>query len=210
MSRWSLAMVSAVLGSACFAASAGATTLVLPRAGQVGIGLQGQFGSLASTGELGQEFGSGGGLAVRLRYRMRYERAAGLSFESFTLDARHPDGRAGAFDSLTDSPAVTRQSLKATLAGLELYQLFDTRSKAVKMLSAGFGLAQFSAKLSDGETQYPIAGDGVYLSAGAGLERFVYRSWALDLSTRYHAIFHDGNVNHDVQVSAGMIFYAAY
>ena len=46
--------------------------------------------------------------------------------------------------------------------------------------------------------------------AGAGVERFFFRSWAYDLSTRYLAIFRDGKPNHDLQVAAGMIFYASY
>jgi hypothetical protein len=52
--------------------------------------------------------------------------------------------------------------------------------------------------------------DGVYVSAGAGLERFIYRSWALDLSTRYMAVFAGGKANHDLQASLGFIFYASY
>ena len=78
------------------------------------------------------------------------------------------------------------------------------------MLSVGAGLAQMSAHLTDGETQYPIAGDGIYLSAGAGLERFFFRSWAWDLSTKYIAVFHDGNLNNDIQLQLGLMFYAAY
>jgi len=67
-----------------------------------------------------------------------------------------------------------------------------------------------SAHLTDGETQFPIGGDGIFLSLGAGLERFTFKSWAYDLGTKYMAIFHDGKINHDVQLQAGLIFYAAY
>jgi len=187
-----------------------ASSIVLPRAGQVGLGVQGQVGTLFSSGGLGEEFGTGGGLTVRLRYRMRFERATGLTFDLQRLAARDPSGRAGAFDSLTDAPAVLRDQLQINTAGIELYQLFDTRERTVKMLSAGLGLTQVTAKLSNGETQIPIAGDGLYLSLGAGLERFVYRSIAWDLGVRYMAILHDQRVNHDVQLQAGFIFYAAY
>ena len=208
MHRVSLGLLLMLALEAAPAWSAG--SIVLPRAGQVGIGLQAQGGTLLTAGGLGDEFGTGPGMAVRLRYRMRFERAIGLSFDVQRLKSREPSGREGAFDSLTDAPAVLRERLKMVTAGIEFYQLFDTRARTVKMLSAGAGLAQISAHLSNGETQYPLAGDGLYLSLGAGLERFVYRSVAWDLSTRYMSIFHDGQVNHDLQIQAGFIFYAAY
>jgi len=210
--RTSAALLIAALAlTALSAAPAGAASnLVLPRSGQVGLGIQAEGGSLLSSGDLGTEFGSGGGLLVRVRYRMRFERAIGLTFDSQRLSARENSGRAGAFDSLTDAPAVLRDRLTFVTAGVEFYQLFDTRERTTKYLSAGAGLVQMSAHLTNGETQFPIAGDGMFLSAGAGLERFVYRSMAWDLGARYMAIFHDGQMNHDLQLQAGLIFYAAY
>ena len=196
------------------ASRAHAASIILPRAGQVGIGIQGQFGSLLKSSELGNEFGAGPGLAVRLRYRMRYERAIGLSFQTQNLDSRSKLRPAPATAFIGGIQAgdttTTRDKLVLTLAGFDVYQMFDTRSKATKWVSAGIGLAQISSRLSDGSVQYPIAGDGLYLSAGAGLEKFFYRSWAYDLNTHYLAVFHDGKVNHDLQASVGMIFYVAY
>jgi len=187
-----------------------ASTIVLPRAGQVGVGISGSFATLLPSGSLGEEFGSGPGLSVRLRYRMRFERAIGLTFDAQQLDSRNPSGAAGAFDSLTDAPAVLRDRLKLVTAGFEFYQMFDTRERTVKMLSAGAGLAQVSAHLTDGEIQYPIDGDGLYLSAGAGIERFFFRSWAWDLNTHYMAVFQGQKINHDISIQLGLIFYAAY
>ena len=206
--QWLTGPLAALLLLVAVSAATAANTIILPRAGQVGIGLQGQYGSLLKQGDFGEEFGSGPGLAIRLRYRMRYERAFALSFESQHLDARSPGRAQTAFTALEDS--ALRDRLTINLAGLEFYQLFDTRSKTVKMLSAGAGLAQISARLDNGETQFPDKGDGVYVSLGAGVERFFFRSWAWDLSTRYHALFHDGKTNHDIQGSLGIIFYAAY
>ena len=190
-----------------------ASSIILPRAGQVGLGLQGEGGALLSGGNLGEEFGAGGGLGVRVRYRMRFERAIGLTFDQHQLAARDAEKFAfknTAFDSLQDAATVQRDRVKIVTAGIEFYQLFDTRMRTTKYLSAGAGLAQISAHLSNGETQYPIAGDGVFISAGAGLERFVYRSVAWDMGARYMAIFHDGKMNHDLQLQVGLIFYAAY
>jgi hypothetical protein len=170
-----------------------------PRPGQVGIGLQGQYGTMLESGNFGSDYGQGPGLAVRLRYRMRYERGLGLSFEGQRFDARvAPTGR----DSVASASFFT--------AGADFYQMFGTRTRTTKMLSLGAGLAKVTVKTEGGENVYPVSGDGPYLSAGAGLERFFWRSWAADLSTRYMAVFHDGEVNHDFQISVGLIIYAAY
>lgn len=205
-------LVAAAAVGIAFAGAAEAASIVVPRAGQVGIGLNGSFGTLANGGSLGGEFGSGFGLGVRLRYRMRYERAIGMSFDMFQLDSRVPGFPEGAFlgpRSSADS-LLTRDRLMLNLTGFDFYQMFDTRSKSVKWISLGAGLAQVSARLSDGDTQYPIGGDGTFLGVGAGVERYVFRSWALDFSARYQAVFFDSSVNHNLQASAGIIFYAAY
>lgn len=203
-----------VLGLSFTAQARAASTIVLPRAGQVGLGLQVQGNSFLKSGTLGKEFGAGPGLAVRLRYRMRFERGIGLSFDTQRLKARDAAGYArntsSAFDTLQDAPAVLRDRLTLTTAGIEVYQFFDTRSRTTKMISAGAGLAQVSAHLSDGEMQFPLGGDGVFVSLGAGLERFFYRSLAWDLSTHYMAVLHDGSLTHDVQIHTGIMFYAAY
>ena len=187
-----------------------ANTITLPRSGQVGIGITGSFGTLLPTGELGNEFGSGPGLSVKIRYRMRFERAIGLTFDAERMNSRDPSGAAGAFDSLTDAPAVLRDYMKMVTAGFEFYQLFDTRERTVKYLSAGAGLAQISAHLTDGETQYPIAGDALFVSVGAGFERFFFRSGAWEMGFKYKPVLHDGKINHDLQANVGLIFYAGY
>lgn len=187
-----------------------ANTIVLPRSGQVGIGVSGSFGTFLPAGELGNEFGSGPGLSVKLRYRMRFERAIGLTFDAERMNSRDPSGAAGAFDSLTDAPAVLRDYMKMVTAGFEFYQLFDTRERTVKYLSAGAGLAQITAHLTDGETQVPIAGDALFVSLGAGFERFFFRSWAWDMNFKYKPVLHDGKVNHDLQAQIGLMFYAGY
>lgn len=212
--RWLRAVLLTLTMIAVHAPMAGAaSSIVLPRAGQVGLGISGAYGSLLPSGELGEEFGGGPGLSVRLRYRMRFERAIGLTFDAERCEARDPATNSfknTAFDSLQDAPTVQRDRMKIVTAGFEFYQLFDTRERTVKMISAGAGLAQVNSHLSSGETQYPIAGDGAYFSLGAGIERFFYRSMAWDLGFKYMGILHDGQLNNDFQVQAGLIFYAAY
>jgi hypothetical protein len=188
-----------------------AVTIVLPRAGQAGVGLQFQGGGLAETGELGNEFGAGVGFgAVRLKYRTRYERAAGISFETRRLDGRGHFVTPSAFLVGAGADSVPLTAVTLQTFGADLYQFFGSRTRTQGFLSVSGGLAKINAWSKSGDPVYPIAGDGVFLGVGAGLERFVYRSWAVDFSTRYAAIFLDGSTNHDVQVALGMIFYAAY
>ncbi|HYM80766.1 MAG TPA: hypothetical protein VEY91_05050 [Candidatus Limnocylindria bacterium] len=199
---WRVACVVGLVWNAGWllaASEARADGIVLPRPGQVGISGQGGYGTLFSSGVFGEDFGSGPSIAVRLRYRMRYERALGLSFENQRFDAREAAPGDTAFDSMN-----------LVLSGIEFYQLFGTRTKATRMLMVGAGLAQPSAELRNGETFFFTGGDGLYVSAGAGLERFFYRSWAWDLSFRYYALFKDGDANHQVQAALGVIFYAGY
>jgi len=179
------------------AAAGAASNIVLPRPGQVGIGIQGQAGTLLESGDLGDLFSSGPGIAVRMRYRMRYERALGITFEAQTFDARE--------SSSSDTAA---SKLNLIMSGFEVYQLFGTRTRTTRMVSVGIGIAQASAKLNSDETVFPD--DGFYVNAGAGVERFVWRSWAVDLSARYFTIFQHGKTNHDFQAALGLIFYASY
>jgi len=179
--------------------------IVLPRAGQVGIGVQGGYGMLLQNGAVGETFNSGESYTVRLRYRMRYERGLGLTFENNVFDAREQT-------PYTGEPSTAPKRLGVILSGAEFYQMFNTRTRNVSMLSLGAGLVQQRVKLNSGETELSgtFSGDGLYLSAGAGVERFVYRSIALDLSTRYYAMFRDGKPGHNVQIALGAIFYAGY
>jgi hypothetical protein len=185
-----------------------ASSIVLPKPGQVGLSLGGGYGTYLENGNIGTTFGSGPAFNLRIRYRMRYERGIGLSFESQSLDARV----APPVYVVGDESTVGPTKLSNILSGLEFYQFFGTRTKATKMLILGAGLAQMRADTNTGETELSgkDAGDGLFLSAGAGLERFFFKSWAWDLSTRYYAVFRDGQANHNVQAALGLIFYASY
>uniref|UniRef100_A0A832I3G1 Outer membrane protein beta-barrel domain-containing protein n=1 Tax=Eiseniibacteriota bacterium TaxID=2212470 RepID=A0A832I3G1_UNCEI len=197
------ALVLALAG----AAPSGAATITLPRPGQVGFGAQGQFGALMKRGDFGEDFGAGAGISFRARYRMRFERGLGLSFERQGFEAR-----SGVKPDTSGGGRVFPETLTLQTATFDVYQMFGTRTRTPRYLSAGLGLAQATQKLDDGTTRVSGrgAGDGFLVSAGAGVEYFFWQSWAVDLSTRYHAIFHRDRTNHDVQVSAGLIFYAAY
>jgi hypothetical protein len=194
-----MTVVGAALVTGLLIAGRAGAVVVPPSPGQVGFGVQGQYGMLLDQGTLGSDFGSGPGLTVRLRYRMRYERGIGLSFEGQNMDVREA--------SLADTAIKT---LSVFTAGVDFYQMFGTRTNSHRMLSVGAGLAKSSVKLNNGETVYPTGGDGPYVSVGAGVERFFYQTWAFDLSGRYMAVFQDGKANHDFQLALGLIFYSGY
>ena len=185
--------------------------VIPPRPGQVGVSVQGEYGGMLKSGSIGEDFDFGPGLAVRIRYRMRYERGLGLSFESQSFEVRpsaefiDPD-----LGPLGPGHPLAPRKVTVTLSGLDIYQMFGTRTTTTRMVGAGFGLAQTHYTLNDGETAFPAAPDGAYVSLGAGVEKFFYRSLAYDLSVRYMALFVNGSTNHDFQAALGLAFYAAY
>ena len=203
-----------VLGAALGVLAAGPaqakSIIVLPRPGQVGVSASYLYGTLLQGPKVSDQFASGPGMAVRIRYRMRYERGIGLTFENHGCDPRGGDSLFDYVEKLrrdqTDSLAYKKVNLY--LYGVDFYQMFGTRTKVTKMLSLGAGIAHVVLVSRDNEQQYPF-GDGAYLSAGAGVERFFWQSVAFDLGARYQALFIDGKVNHDLQFSAGFILYAS-
>ena len=194
-----LAALAAVAAMLWAPASAFGAKVVLPRPGDIGFYGVAQYGTLLKGGEMGNDFNSGPGFSVGLRYRMRYERGLGLTFE------RH------GFDPRTKSSADTAASkLTVLMTGAEIHQMFGTRTRAVKMLTAGVGLAQASQKLNSKETLLsgPGVGDGFYVSLGGEIEYYVWRSWAMDFRLRYQAVILNQSTNHDFQLGFGLAFYA--
>jgi hypothetical protein len=198
----------AVVLGLCLAVAAHADSkVVLPRAGQVGLGIQFGYGTLLQSDPYGDAFGGGASYVVHLRYRMRYERAIGLTFSAERFDVRTPVP----YDP-ADPNSVQPERLNTTLSGLDFYQMFGTRTPTVKYLLLSGGLSQERVKLNDGETELSgtYSSDGLYLGAGAGIERFFWSSMSWDLSGRYNAIFRDGKPHQDIQASLGIMWYASY
>ena len=203
---WSRRIVIVAGLAAGLAGSARAAVIVVPpRPGQVGLSVQGEYGSFVQSGEMGENFGSGPGIAVRLRYRMRYERGVGLSFESHGFDALSGARPIGNFATVLDDSVPTRLTLG--MYGVDFYQMFGTRTKTTKMLSVGAGIARVTQEFVQGDSNFP--GDGAFVTAGAGLEHFVWQSWGVDLSGRYYGVFRSGQSNHEFQIALGLVFYAS-
>jgi hypothetical protein len=205
---WShrIAIVAGLAMMVMGAGSGGAAVIVVPpRPGQVGLSVQGQYGSLMKSGDIGENFGSGPGLAVRLRYRMRYERGFGLSFESHEFDARVNGLAIGNFAEVAEDSVPSKVTLG--MYGVDFYQMFGTRTRTTKMLSVGAGITRVTQEFTQGDSNFP--GDGMFVTAGAGVERFFWQSWGWDVSGRYYGIFRDRQVSHEFQISAGLVFYAS-
>lgn len=203
------ALVVAMLGAFAAGAAHAGSVVVLPRPGQVGVSLGYQYGTLLKGGKVGDLFGSGPGMEVRIRYRMRYERAFGLVFETHGLDPR-PGDQVSLFDGevMKEDYEFAYKRLHLALYGLEMYQLFGTRTKTVKLVSVGAGLARPTFTLNDGESEFPIS-DGSFIGVGVGVERFFWQSMAFDFGAHYNAVFLGGTVNHDLQAHVGLVFYAS-
>jgi hypothetical protein len=206
----SLLAVGVALGGLVTGVARAGAVIVLPRPGQVGVSGSALYGTLLDNGSVGSQFGSGPGMALRIRYRMRYERAFGLTFEGHGLDPR-PGDQVDLVTGETIDPSSEGafKRLNLYLSGLDFYQMFGTRTKLTKMVSIGAGLAHPVFNTNDGGTQVPLFGDGAYVSLGAGVERFFWQSMAFDLGARYHAVFLDGKANHDLQGSVGVIYYVS-
>jgi hypothetical protein len=204
-------VVGVVLGTALWAAGARAERLVAPpRPGQIGLCAQGLYGSLLKSGEFGRDFSSGPGLAVQLRYRMRYERGFGLSFEAHNFDVRptatFTDPETGG--TLTPDSTFAPKKLTFDLYGVDFYQMAGTRTATTRFVSVGAGLAHPVRTLNDNEIDFTGGEDGAYVTLGAGMERFFWQSWAWTIGARYYAVFRNGSTNHDLQAAAGLVFYA--
>src|SRR5262245_11156135 len=200
-SRRGAVVVVLGIGMLLSAGGARAANIVLPRPGQVGIELQGGYGALLKSGELGEDFSDGATIAARLRYRMRYERALGLSFENQRFNIRVPE-------AVAPDGGAPRDRINLVMSGLEFYKLFGTRTPTIRMLILGVGIAQSRGHFANNEAFFP--GDGSYLCGGFGVERFFMKSWAFDFSTRYNFVFLPDDHLHDFQAALGLMFYASY
>jgi hypothetical protein len=221
----------AVVGLRVAILVAAATLVVTPpaaayeqRSGTFSAGLQGNLGSLLKGSReygafvwRGNVFkgesveGPSAGLSIRFRVGLDRESAIGLSFDAMNFGRSLPDGEAADFEPIVTDPVtgdpVVRQADKvhATVVTADYYRYFWRKSKQTPHLVGGLGYYRPEIRFGDFETVFPDA--GLALMAGTGGEHFFTRSTSLELSLRYHLLFHDGGPSGAAQVALGLRFY---
>ncbi len=171
------------------------------REGTLSIGLQGQFGGMVG-GEFSDDFSTGFGIGVPLRYRLSRNSALGVTFAGQRYEAK---------EGLFTADSIAVDWFTSITTSLEYYQFFRVRDRTPRYLFIGAGLSQTRTRLADGQTEFP--GDGGVLTLGGGTEIWWKRTLTVDLSLRYNGLVIGGddgtNFTHTIQVGLGFQFYAS-
>jgi hypothetical protein len=165
------------------------------RPGTLSLGIQGQYGLIAGPSDLASDFDRGAGFALRIRYALGGPQAFGISFESQTFQ--------GDPDEIDVDPAPDR--LKLANATLEYIRYFNRGEGRSQYFVAGGGLFHPSERRVDGSVV--LRSDGLILLAGGGLEAFVRRTTAIDLSVRANALIGGDGIAATIEVAVGPHFY---
>jgi hypothetical protein len=164
------------------------------RPGTLSLGGQVQYGIIAGPSDLASDFERGAGFALRIRYAFGGPQAFGISFESQTFDG----------NSESDvEPAPDR--LKLSNATVEYIRYFNRGEGRSQYLVAGGGLFHPSEKRTDGSVA--VRSDGLILAFGGGLEVFVRRTTALDISLRGNALLGGDALSATIEAAIGPHFY---
>ena len=140
------------------------------------------------------DFDSGTGFAMRLRYYLGDNRALGISLESQIFDGVRAPVNDDQPKRLTDA---------IIMADYLFY--FDRESSLSRYVAVGLGLHHPGREYkSYGE----VGPDGLAASLGGGLEYFFHRSTSVDVSVRGYGLFGQGEgFLGSVEAAVGMNFY---
>ena len=165
------------------------------RNGTVSLGVAGLYGTLFG-GQFSDEFKAGIGVGFNPRYRTAPDQALGLSFDDQLFSVK----------TEVDSAAAPDQ-LQFIVTTFDFYKFFSVRKRMPAYLVLGAGIAQTRITDVDGEKEFP--GDGGAFKVGAGLEYWLFRSMTLDAGVRYHGLLLNSQLNHQMEASLGLNFYAS-
>jgi opacity protein-like surface antigen len=165
------------------------------RNGTVSLGGAALYGTLFG-GQFSDEFKSGLGVGFNIRYRTAPDQALGLGFDSQIF----------AVKTVSDSAAAPDR-LQFIVTTFDYYKFFSVRKRMPAYLVLGAGIAQTRITDVDGEKEFP--GDGGAFKVGAGLEYWIFRSMTLDAGVRYHGLLLQSQLNHQLQATLGLNFYAS-
>ncbi len=159
-------LVGAVCATSLLSDPAHATRI---RPGTLSLGATFDYSSLTGGSSLAQDFRSGPGFQVRVRYRMAGGWTVGSSFGQETF----------AHSASVDS--VDR--MRVISAGVELGRYFGNHARPM-YVTLGAGVWNPTVFRADEDVYEANKADRVYLSGTIGTEVFVRRSVALDFSAR--------------------------
>ena len=163
------------------------------RPGTLSLGIQGQYGTLLGPSDFAEDYDWGAGFALRIRYALGGPQALGISFESQT------------FEPSNDAPEGPDEPLELKFAhvSLEYLRYFNRGHGRSQYALIGLGLAHPSEVRSGGVAE---VSDALLLTGGGGVEVFVHRTVAIDISARAYGMIGE-SVTATVEFAAGVHFY---
>jgi hypothetical protein len=191
----SIVLIGAAVPSVC---SAGP---IFEEKGTLTMGLHGQYGLLVGDAPAADDFDSGLGYGLRLRYYLGGNRALGISLDRQT------------FEGAASSPTADRpEEMNVAIITMDYYWYFDRKSDLPRYISIGAGVhhpsKDYSEYSNNAWVPYSKVGpDGIVVSIGAGVEHFFHRVAAVDFSVRGHALLGQGGALGSVEATMGLNFY---
>lgn len=167
------------------------------RPNTISLGIQGSYGVVRGTSRLADGFDNGPGYAIRFRYMLAPSFALGFSFENQRFNNRGgpPSTTPGASDSTIVMTTVSAEGIFYIHREREFHPYF----------LGGFGHA--SPDIVDKSLGSARANEGLYLVAGAGMERFVRPRFSLDFTLRGYAMVSNVEFTSFAQICAGIHLY---
>jgi hypothetical protein len=163
------------------------------RPGTLSLGIQAQYGVLLGPSNFAEDYDWGPGFALRIRYAFGGPHAMGISFESQTFD---PSSSA---EATIDKPI----QLKIADVSVEYLRYFNRGHGRSQYAAIGLGLSHPSEERTGGVAE---VSDALLLTGGGGVEVFVHRTVALDVSGRAYGMIGE-SVTASVEFAAGFHFY---
>lgn len=149
------------------------------------------------TSRLSDGFSNGPGYAFRFRYMLAPSFALGFSFENQRFSDR------GGAPSPT--PGASDSTIVMTTVSMEGIVFLHREREAHPYFLAGFGHA--SPDIVDDVLGSSRANEGLFLVAGAGMERFMRPRFSLDFTLRGYAMISNSEFTSFAQVCAGIHLY---
>lgn len=166
------------------------------RPNTISLGMQASYGAVRGNSRLADGFSDGPGYAFRFRYMLSPSFALGFSFENLHLyDKGTPSNELGAGDS----------SLTMTTVSAEGVFFLNRESEVNPYFVAGFGHA--APDIVDELRGSTRANEGIFLTMGIGLERFVRSRFSLDFTLRGNALVSNSELTTFASISGGIHLY---